>query len=304
MSDLPREIVVALDLNDPSEEGANRQRALIRFAKQLERVTQRSAQFYFAVERSAAKTVDEKELMRGLQERIQQISMDEPLNLKTISGHVSEALIQFARSDDFRVELYLVGMRKLDSLRRFYFGSVTEELVRHSRRPVAIIGPNAEMPWARDAKLNLPLRFLVSTDLTRSSRPAEHYALSLASRSKASVCLIHNTWETYRVMEDSAIQSGMVPIDFSESLEEISRDARTALEAKANFFRKHGVACDFIIDEQAHSASQSIVSRQGDGFSLVVMGTRARNRLMTAFLGSTLRDTLLAASLPILVVRA
>jgi nucleotide-binding universal stress UspA family protein len=182
-------------------------------------------------------------------------------------------------------------------------GSVAEEVVRHSKRPVLVIGPTAQ---ARDWDINgrKQMKILVATDLGKNSRAAEQYALSLAKRIKAGAVLYHCLGDSYRTILQSNALSGMYPFNLDELLAQIRDDAVASIKEKSRFFQKHGVPCTYIVEEKALSSACAVSQAGGSGYSMIVMGTHGRNALLNAFLGSTARETILNASIPVMTVHS
>jgi nucleotide-binding universal stress UspA family protein len=201
-------------------------------------------------------------------------------------------------------ELVVMGTQGRKGLKRLLIGSVAEEVVRHSRRPVMVVGP-----MAREKNQSFSgqrqLKILVATDLGKNSRAAEQYALSLARRIGARTVLIHCLWESYRVIiHDSSMVSGWVPINLDEILALMREDSIKALEQKAGYFRKHGVPCEYKIEEKPVTSSCAVYQEGEKGYAFVIMGTHGRHMLLEAFFGSTARETILNASIPVITVHS
>ncbi len=189
-------------------------------------------------------------------------------------------------------------------MERLLVGSVAEEVVRHSRRPVMVIGPVAQKK-DQDFKPGKQIDILVATDLGKNSRPAERYALSLAKRIGARIFLFHCLGDSYRtIVRDSSMVSGWVPINLDEILSGIRDDSSQYLEQKASFFQSRGVPCEYIINEKDITASCAVYQEGERGFAMIVMGTHGRNMLLEAYLGSTARETILNSSIPVIIVRS
>jgi nucleotide-binding universal stress UspA family protein len=242
---------------------------------------------------------------RGHQERLAELSRQLPETRSSIIGTGSPAdQILAALCTRPSPELVVVGTRGRKGLHRLLIGSVAEEVVRHARRPVMVIGPMAQgKPLEFSGKRQLKL--LVATDLGRNSRAAEHYALSLAKRLSAEVVLYHCLGDSHRLItNDCAMVSGWTPINMDEILDGIRTDAVRAMKQKAEYMRSRGVACEYQIDDEPLTSSCAVYQESAKGYSSVIMGTRGRNVMLEAYFGSTARETILHAPVPVITVRA
>jgi nucleotide-binding universal stress UspA family protein len=201
-------------------------------------------------------------------------------------------------------EIVVVGTQGRKGLKRLMIGSVAEEVIRHAKRPVMVIGPEAqEKGWNVNAKKQL--KILVATDLGKNSRAAEHYALSLAKRIGAGIVLFHCLGESFRrIVTDCSMVSGWVPINLEEILAGIQEDAVKTIEQKVRFFEKHNVPCYYKVDDKQIPSACAIYREGEKDYSFVVMGTHGRNALLNAFFGSTARETILNASIPVITVHS
>ena len=228
---------------------------------------------------------------------------------KTDSGkfsHPSDSVLTelISRGNDRcnPVELLVVSGETSLFYDSFFSESFAERIIRSVRRPVIFIGPRAREYESVSFDPSTSLRLLVSTDLGRSSRPAEHYALSLARRTGAQVTLLHNPRDSIRTMEESAIQSGMVPLEFNDLEEQAFDTARTLLFRRVAFFQHCGVSASGILDTEPCFPVDSI-SRHLSSPSLVLLGSRSRNHLWNLLNGSHLHRALLSLPVPVLAIR-
>jgi nucleotide-binding universal stress UspA family protein len=219
------------------------------------------------------------------------------------SGSPPEQILKALRTKA-APELVVLGTQGRTGMKRLLIGSVAEEVIRHSRRPVMSIGPVAQKK-IKDFDVRKQIDILVATDLGKNSRAAERYALSLAKRIGARVFLFHCLGDVYRaIIRDSYTVSGWVPLNLDEILTQIRDDSRQSMEQKVRFFQSRGVPCDYKIEEKDVVASCSVYQESEHGYSLVVMGTHGRNMLLEAFLGGTARETILNSSIPVITVHS
>ncbi len=226
-----------------------------------------------------------------------------PVRALMRSGSPAEQILRALRTKA-SPELVIMCTGGRRGMERLLVGSVAEEVIRHSKRPVMVIGPAAR-ERAREFGVPRRLDILVPTDLGRNSRPAERYALSLAKRTGSRVFLYHCLGDSYRtVIRDSSSVSGWVPYNLDDILARIREDSTRSLEQKVRFFQDRSVSCDYKIEEKDLTASCAVYQEGSRGYSLVVMGTHGRSLLLEAFFGSTARETVLNATVPVIVVQS
>ncbi len=218
------------------------------------------------------------------------------------SGPPAEEIVKMLRSR-LSPELVVVGTRGRTGVRRLLVGSVAEEVIRHSMRPVMVVGPLAQ---EREAEFSgqKQVKILIPTDLGKNSRAAESYGLSLAKRLGAGITFFHCLWDTINTVIVNSAYSGMAPFDLDALFEESRSDAAAALKRKAAFVQKHGVPCSYRIEEKAVTSPCAVHQEAESGYAFIVMGTHGRNALLNAFFGSTARETILNAPVPAIIVHS
>jgi nucleotide-binding universal stress UspA family protein len=235
-----------------------------------------------------------------LREAARQFSVPAACALK--SGTPVEEILNAVRSRP-SPELVVVGTRGQKGVKRLFIGSVAEEVVRYSRRPVLVIGPAAQK-HIDERSGTKQLRLLVPTDLGKNSRAAERYALSLARRIGAKVMLFHCLWDSINAIIVNTAYAGMAAYDLEAVIDRSREDAVASLQRKAGSFKKHGVACGYRVEEKTLTSLCAVSQESGSGYTFVVMGTHGRNALLTAFMGSTARETIMNAAVPVIIVHS
>ncbi len=294
------QIVVGVDLDDSTESGKARPLALANFAQALEDWIKLPVHLIFATGTNVQG--HSKDKLRHI-EKLQQLAQDKNWTISLKSGSPVTELLSVDKDSTDSVELYVLGVKGLGVVKRLYLGSVTEELAMKSEKPLALLSSHGLIPWKNKSKFSNDRHLLVPTDLSDRSKIVEEFALSFAKRVGASVTLLHNAWHTYKLMEDVAIQAGAIPLIFEETIQTIERKSRETLSEKRKTFEDQGIKCHIVLDIEPHSVEESVLSLQENRYSLLIMGSRTRNRVVTAVWGSTLRDMLAKSSLPIIAVR-
>ncbi|NTW58960.1 MAG: universal stress protein [Nitrospirae bacterium] len=304
-----RSILVADDIENQTDSGRRRSRAIRNAASFLAQRLKTGIDLVYVED---AKTYPAGKLgsfrfsawhakhEEQLKEAAGQFSVPVTCSLK--SGSPAEQILKAMRSRS-SPELVVVGTQGRKGMKRLLIGSVAEEVVRYSKRPVLVIGPIAQELY-RDMSGQKPLKLLVPTDLGKNSRAAERYALSLAKRMGARITLFHCLWDSINAIIVNTAYAGMAAYDLETVIDRSRDDALEAMKRKAGFFQKQGVACGYKVEEKALTSLCAVYQESGSGYAFVVMGTHGRNAFLNAFLGSTARETIMHATVPVITVHS
>ncbi len=303
-----RPILLADDIDNQTDSGRRRSQAIQNAASFLAGLLKTGITFLY-VEDPRAYPVGELGLFRflewhdqherGLAQREGQFK-NIRVSCSLQSGRPAEQIVKILRSRS-APELVVLGTQGRKGLKRLLIGSVAEEVIRNSRRPVMVIGPTAR---DRDLFGRKQLRILVPTDLGINSRAAEHYARSLAKRIGANITLFHCLWDSIQAIIVNAAYSGMAAYNLDAVIDESRAGAVESLKRKAGLFQKHGVPCDFKVEEKTQTSLCSVYREAESGYSIVIMGTHGKNAVLNAFFGSTARETILNSPIPVIVVHS
>ncbi len=304
-----RPILLADDIDNKTDSGKRRSQAIQNAASFLARRLKTGIIFLY-VEDPKSYPVDELGLFRFLEwhdqheKRLAEIRRQFTVQVSSSikSGPPAEQIVKAAHSRP-APELVVVGTQGRKGLKRLLIGSVAEEVIRNSRRPVMVIGPAAQ-ERDQDFSGGKQLKILVPTDLGNNSRAAERYAFSLAKRTGARVTLLHCLWDSIQAIIVNAAYSGMAAYDLDALVNDSRNDAVESIKRKAGLIQKQGVPCDFKVEEKTQTSQCAVYQEAESGYSLVVMGTHGKNALLNAFFGSTARETILHAPIPVIVVHS
>ncbi len=304
-----RSILVADDIENQTPSGKQRSQVILKIASSLAQRLKSGIELLF-VEDLTTYPAGKLGSFRFLkwhsqhQERLEEISRQFtlPVSCSLKSGSPAEQILKALRSRS-APELVVMGTQGRKGLKRLLIGSVAAEVIRHSRRPVMVMGPLAQ-ELDRELSGQKQLKILVPTDLGKNSRAAEEYALSLAKRIRARVTLYHCLWDNINAIIVNSAYSGMAPYNLDAIIDEARADAVEAMKRKAGFFQKHGVPCEYRIEEKTIISRCATYQESESGYSFVVMGTHGRNALLNAFFGSTAREAILNAPIPVIVVHS
>ncbi len=201
-----------------------------------------------------------------------------------------------------RYEGLVLGTRSVDGIERFFLGSVAEEVVRGIHRPAFVFGPGAQREQyslANHENLNI----VVLTDLTKRCRAAETYAISLAKRTGGKVVFYYSLAETLKVAQTFAYASGEALSVFSTDFDDIKKEAVTFIEKKVTRLKSRGFDCSYHIESENVDVAEGALSYAGNQFQLFVMGAQSHGFIGSTVLGSSVREMIRQAKVPVVVVR-
>ncbi len=195
-----------------------------------------------------------------------------------------------------RAGFVVMGTRGQTGLKHIWDGSVAEEVIRHSSCPVAVIGPCVET----DGEIPKKPSILVATDFGAPARSAARYAAQLAQRWNSRVTLLFCLGDELRAVQEAVFNSGLVPYDFKMSEAELRAEAeRDIAKLAAQLSRQSEVN---IVTEIRRGLSADEIPQAAKSHDLLVIGTRGRHRLVSAFFGSTARSMLISSPRPVIVI--
>jgi len=219
-----------------------------------------------------------------------------------IFGDPLQELLRLCTKRD-RYELIALATHGRKGVGRIILGSVTEEVIRNSKLPVLSLGPNVKVT-GQNISSKEPLKILVATDLGKSSRNAEHYAVGLANRLNAELRLLHCLHEGLHPILQTAFSVPNRPPELTSLYRQMAKDASDALERRKRRYEKLGITVTTKIDERNLTASTSILSEIARSTAnLAVMGTHGRNIFAGALLGSSARKVILESPVPTITVK-
>jgi nucleotide-binding universal stress UspA family protein len=163
-------------------------------------------------------------------------------------------------------------------------------------------------------------KILFTTDLSKESRQAFDYAVSLAGRYGARITILH-VLEELSESSSAHLRNFIGEEKYRQLQKDHEQEARQILigkkkestmirEALGDFCEKAQKdlsECDFIVDDivvaKGNVVDEILQESQGRKCDLIVMGYYARGKLEEALLGSTPRRLLRRSQIPILLVR-
>jgi nucleotide-binding universal stress UspA family protein len=186
--------------------------------------------------------------------------------------------------DDVRPDLIVVGTHGRRGVERWFMGSTTEKLLRHSPVPLVTISAAAG-EWWRDPQFG---RILVTTDFSEGTRDARAYAFSVAQENDSKLTLLH-------VVQDLALD---VSATYRDSLlAGVRRQLETLVPGEARNW------CDIKTRVETGVPYRIILRTiEDDRPDLLIMNIHGKGVLDRALLGSTAERVVRAASCPVMMI--
>jgi nucleotide-binding universal stress UspA family protein len=200
-------------------------------------------------------------------------------------GHVWPMISVMA--EKHKIDLIVTGTHGRRGVEKLLLGSTAEEILRCSRTPLLMVGPDNLVSPEAEAK---PRRILYATDFSPESEPAMRFACSLSREYRAALFFLHVTQDAYQ----EPISTRMQPADFF----------------RLRFMEKHwtleeGITPEYHVEFNP-MAAECILETAGTLQSeLIVLGVRgARYPRVAAHLpGPAAYDVVSQARCPVLVIR-
>lgn len=229
-----------------------------------------------------------RKILKEQVERIEQAGIS-VAEAHLVTGRPTDAILDLG--EQIEAGLIVVGSRGLGPVKRLLVGSVSESIVHHAKCPVLVVRDGAGT-WP-------PVRVVIGEDLSEDAHSAAKLGVTLGKLMEAETLLVH----TYEGMPP---HPETLPQDdrelYEAMVEKHLRWVEPALEERA---AELGDAYDVrpqvrvVPGESAQVLSK--VAEEGDGPSLVVVGSRGLGSSERILLGSVSTKVLLAAGGPVLV---
>src|SRR5215471_11254018 len=181
-------------------------------------------------------------------------------------------------------ELVVMGTHGRRGVERWFMGSTTEKLMRHSPVPIVTIGASGDRPLAAPRFR----RILVTTDFSEGTPDALAHAFSVAQENESEVTLLH-------VIHDISVDmSGK----YRDSLMDgVRKQLDEMVPAEARNW------CDVVTRVETGVPYRIILrTLEDEKIDLLVMNIHGKGMLDRALLGSTAERVVRAASCPVMLI--
>lgn len=204
-------------------------------------------------------------------------------------GVPAETIRSYAADHD--VDIVVMGTHGRTGLKRYFIGSVAEEVVRTADAPVLTVRRQTEEPAATDVS-----RVLVPTDGSDASMAAVDHAIDVAATYDA-------TLHTLYVVDQRALaayyDTGPMIGDLIDNLTSVGENATEAVRERAS---EREVAVETTVLQGIPPAAIDEYVEENE-IDLVVMGTHGRTGVERYLLGSVTERVVRTSEVPVLTVR-
>lgn len=152
--------------------------------------------------------------------------------------------------EKYSIDLLVVGTRGRTGMRKFFLGSVAEEIFRQAPCPVLTVGPHAP----GESRKGTISEILYATDFSPSSALGSKYALSVAQEFEARLTLLH-------VIPKQDANDFVIPEMVKDSCERLLHDLvspESELWCEPRFMLEQGLPAEKIL-EVAHNSKADLI---------------------------------------------
>lgn len=208
-----------------------------------------------------------------------------------VTGRPADAILDLG--DQIGAGLIVVGSRGLGPVKRLLVGSVSESIVHHAKCPVLVVRSGAGS-WP-------PVRVVIGEDLSEDAHSAAKLGITLAKLMEAETLLVH----TYEGMPPHPETLPQADRELYEAMvDKHLRQVESALEERAaELEQAYDVRPQVRIVPGESAQVLAEIAEEGDGPSLLVVGSRGLGTSERIVIGSVSSKVLRAAGGPVLVCR-
>ena len=208
-----------------------------------------------------------------------------------ISNAIADEIVGYV--DKERIDLIIMASHGRTGIGRWVLGSVTDKVVRASKKPIAIIRVKDGHPDVREE--TLLNKILVPLDGSKGSEIVLPYIEELASKLQSQITVLH-------IITPDYVQGETVNLEYLEEVRKSSRDYIEKVNAR---LREKGLNSNFefrevIVDHEAEAIIKFADEIKTD---LVAMATHGRSGISRWAFGSVANKVLHQGNTPILMIR-
>jgi nucleotide-binding universal stress UspA family protein len=217
-----------------------------------------------------------------------------PAETALLDGPVASTLCKHAQ--EVRASLMVMTTHGRGPLSRFWLGSTTDDLVRHTPVPLLVFRPHPDKPPAADFAFH---RILVPLDGSDVAEEAIGPAAEMARIMGARLTFLRVVEPVPLVAPDGLVYT---PATLDTSLmDELNDQAQKYVDHAAARWQGEGLTVEtrVIVNDLPAAA----VLEAAAGHDLIAVATHGRSRMARLFLGSVADKVVRGAACPVLVVR-
>ena len=251
-------------------------------------------------------TLESHDYLAGIARRL--LAQHVKVHIAVMSGHPATNIVAYAEENP-SIMLIALATHARNGLSRFALGSITEQIVRATSKPVVLLHPSHEPATSLPAALAPPIvspstarTILVPLDGSVSAERALIPVQRIASASGAMVVLVSvvHFMEEKRSKEGKGSAGGLSTT--IEAQAKVMRMRAAYLEREAQQLRARGVRVrtEVIMGEPSLEIQHACMQEHA---SMVVMAVHERNLFQRICHSSTAMDIVRNVHLPVMLVR-
>jgi nucleotide-binding universal stress UspA family protein len=203
-------------------------------------------------------------------------------------GQPAQSILEVAR--ELAAALVVMGAQGLTGLRKSFFGSTAERVLRDTTVPVLVTPTDCHAPGSPHDLTTLVRRIIVPLDLSPASTPQARIASAIGGALRVPVLLLH------------AVEPLSMPLKWREQLPSVDMERRMRAEAAMEQVRADaGIGAAEAIVAFGEPSEEIAKAASARGAGLVVMGLQASD---SARVGSVTYRVLSLARVPVLALPA
>lgn len=242
----------------------------------------------------------ERDYLHAVQKQLQD-RLSVPVTIRNVDGDIPTVIRE--QADSLRATFIVMTTHARGPFGRFWLGSNTDELIRHTPIPILLVHPQEGAPdLSRDVRIE---HILIPLDGSQLAEKILESALTLGQSMEADYTLLRVVTPVYPVsLPAEPGVFGSVATDIMDRVEklhaDLKRDALEYLEKIADRLRANGakVACRVAVEEQP---GLSILDNAKPPIDMIAIKTHGRGGLARLMLGSVADKVIRGSKLPILV---
>lgn len=201
-----------------------------------------------------------------------------------------------------KTQILLMGTHGKKGLKKMILGSVAEEVLRHTKVPVMILGPAAQSKQT-SLKLKSGCKGLLLTELSPNSEAAEKFAEDFSQQLGCEITAFHCVGDQIMKARAAIYGSAYAPIDMDNVFTDLTNEASKVINKKSLKWKSRGLNIQPLLDKKEQSIEKSFLSQVRKDYDFVILGTHGRGNFLSAFLGSTARTVIQTSPVPVFVIR-
>lgn len=217
-----------------------------------------------------------------------------PTETAVLNGPVAATLCRYAL--DVQANLMVLTTHGRGPLSRFWLGSTTDELIRHTPAPLLVYRPNPDAPPPANFRFH---RILVPLDGSDVAEEAIGPAAELARIMEAKLTFLRVVEPVPLVTPDGLMYSP--PALDAAFTDDLVGEARKYVDHVAARWQGEGLKVETRV--AVSELPTEAVLEAAAGHDLIALATHGRSRMARLFLGSVADKVVRGAACPVLVVR-